>query len=256
MGGVDRAKPAILASYIQDREWETFCDDIDAALKPVARALKFIWLAFGVSFLSFIVTGIVIFSSFGSGFSGGHHNGGFNFDDDFFNRGRRTSSSPMIIITPFVIMGPVMGLVFLSFINVAWKSSKANEEMGRVCKEISDRQPRLSFHVRYERFYYNNYHNNFGNEHSDSHHGSSNYRTDQYIEVSVNENPDVEAPAPYAEPELSWRPVPVMPTAPYAETAVAVSASTKDRLNDLEKARHLLTAEEYDRKRADILSSI
>lgn len=235
--GVDRSKPALLSSYMQDHEWERFCDGIDAALRPVALGMKVASASVGATFLATVVVGMKSFTSFSKGFGEPP-----SFDDDGF--GFKPPSFDDDGGVSFVVPAAFMGVTMLSFGFAAFKAGQSREEMNRVCREVSARHPRLSFHVRYERIWdgYRSFgsHDRYGRPVDDRTHGQrANYRTEQYIEVSIDGAATAEA--------VGYVPSSA-PSAP--------PATLEARLGDLEMARHLLTADEYDKRRADILTPV
>jgi len=213
--GIDRAKPSILNPYMQDHEWEAFCDDIDAAMESVAKAMKCAMIFFGMTFATFCLVFLITFVV------------GFLL---------RSFITGAFFVLPVVSMFLAIG----SILNAAAKSSKALGDMNRICKEASDRHPSLTFRVRYERYHYGYSFRTSGRRHPRT-------QTDHYIEVSVAE----EAVVPTVQAV-------VLPTEPISASAVeeGTAQTAQERMNDLESVKHLLSDEEYERKRAEIIASI
>jgi hypothetical protein len=220
--GIDRSKPSILNPYMQDREWEAFCDDIDTAIESVAKAMKCAMIFFGIAFASIA---LVILVSFVVGFS----------------------SSTAIFVVP-----ASMVIAVCSVINAAAKSSKALGDMNRICKEASDRHPSLTFRFKFEEYHY-------GPSAIYSFRSSGRRRprtqTDHYIEVSLDEETVVPTAVPTAVPTVEAI---VLPSEPISASASegGTAQTAQDRMNALESVKHLLSEEEYERKRAEIIASI
>jgi len=142
-----------------------------------------------------------------------------------------------IVAVAFVLPVVTMFIAVFSFGNAFWKHSKACGDMNTICKEASDRHPSLTFRVKFERYYY-------GYSFSNS---RVRHKTDHYIQVSVDGNEDVENVVPAAQAI-------VLPSEP--TSALEGEATAQQRLKDLESAKHLLSKQEYERKRSDIIASI
>lgn len=207
---------------MSDYEWEEFCEEIDTAMKPANRIMMISLGFFGLVFITFIISFIVTFVSFGSG-------------DPFSN------NTPSFVI--FALPAAMIGVCMLLFCYAAVVSTKARGEIQSVCTSTSQRQPRLSFHVRYERSY-SSYHSH---HHHGHHHHSS--RTTQYIEVSIDQN-QVTIPIGTATE------ADIMLGTTNVTTSTGAGTSAADRLAELENVRHLLSPAEYDAKRAEIVSQL
>lgn len=255
--GIDRTKPAILDPYMPVNDWNTFCDEIDQALHPMAIAMKIVMVAFGLSFVSVLLVVVTGFLSFG------------NFD--------ATISPFTFMFIPFIFMLLAMGAMCYQM----YRAHTTLSEIQKICAETSQRQPNLSFHVRYEYRYSHSY-NYYGRRpnyvygHHHAHHYNphghhSHARTTNYIEVSINTTGDVAT----GEAEIAVEPavatpvvvdkvdpiyVPATATAPvedpYSTLESGTKKSAKQRLEDLEKTKDLLTDEEYKEKRKEILADL
>lgn len=227
--GIDRTKPAIMDPYMPDDQWNTFCDDVDNSLRPIKEALKIHSIGFKLTPVIFLIFMII---SFVTVFSGG----GFSIFILF-----------IIPIVFFLATAATSRHLFHSM-------SKIKTELERICKNTSDKQPFLSFHIRYEmhpRYYMNSY---------NSSHNGSNYHTTQYIEVLINDqniNMDPEIVIPEATVVSATN---IEPSAPYVDDLEAAenkkNNTPEERLQTLEQMKHLLTQKEYENKRAEILSEI
>jgi hypothetical protein len=141
--------------------------------------------------------------------------------------------------------------------------SKISTGLRKVCDETSSRHAGISFHVRYETRFWG-----YGGGYNDNVH----VQTHEYIEVYVsnaartntyNNNNDV-IPTVNA---VSATPPPVqayvvgVPTAPpkaevIQSATIVAKKSPEERMRELEGMKSLLTEEEYQRKRAEILSDV
>jgi len=179
---IDRVRPSIMDPYMQDYEWNKFCDDIDEAMLPMLRSRH-------SSILVFLLT--VVFILIG------------------------LSTTDIIDIPMGMTMLIPMSMVFC-FVCVAFcqyrQTNQISTEVTRICKEASDLQPRLSF------------------------------VTTKYIEVMVNGTVDAVQPTAYLVNEDTYM----------GETG----QTPQERLANLEKIRNVISREEYDQKRSDILASV
>ena len=119
-------------------------------------------------------------------------------------------------------------------------------EVEAVCEDISKQYSALSFHVRFEYFVYRRYggYNSYGNNHTTYHHGGTSTHTTNFIEVNIA---DVEARG-----DMGIASAPPLVTA----SVVGGAERTAERLAELDNIRGMLSDEEYDRKRKEILDSL
>ena len=225
--------------------WNSFCEKMDEALKPIQKAKKVMVVGIGstmaaalvlivVGFVSFAVLGSKSVSSFGS------------------------SPSPALGMIPFGI-----GMLLMiagscgSSVYASRKSGEARNEMKKVCEETSAMHPGISFHIRdqmvfmgYSRRNYGNNNNGYGGYNSGY---DANYSHTNYIEVYVT---DGTAPAATTATGV-YIPPTSMPSAPPVVAAVAEGIkSPQERMRELEGMRSMLTEDEYQAKRAEILSDV
>ena len=230
--GIDRTMPAIMDPYMQDFEWKLFCDEIDAALRPVNMAQQLSLGFFGLTFVTFFIVMIVGFASFANDF------GEFPDTEDSDN-----GSVAVLFVLPAAMI--FLGMAFTCF--AGYKSSQALTSIQDICKDTSDRQPRLSFHVRYERTYFRSYsgmgHHDHGVGH---HHGHVRSHTTQYIEVSINQN---------TSPLATHVPVATQ-NGNGGAVGNTTGYTTAERLAELDKVRNILSPEEYENKRAEIIADL
>uniref|UniRef100_A0A7S1BK59 Uncharacterized protein n=1 Tax=Corethron hystrix TaxID=216773 RepID=A0A7S1BK59_9STRA len=231
---IGRTKPAIIDHYMSGTEWTEFCDDIDEALEPLNRASKYSTIAFFVAFVSAIISmiffAITIFSKqkdLMPSFDGTSFDDNFgSFDDDF--------GPPRGIFYGFGIIFVTVIISVAFTCNTGYKWQKSSEDIEEICAETSERQPRLSFHVRFERYY------TFHGDEAKSH-------VNQYIEVLINQqgmHTELEPVAPYAPA-----------SSPYVVAAIP-DDTVQQRLKELEEVKHLLTEIEYSDKRTEILTDL
>jgi len=121
-GGIDQTKPAILQPYLQDREWEKFCSEIDAALEPANTAKKFSIGIFGVTFIILLGVMLTAFLSM-------------------------SPAGPPIFVLPAIMV--VVAIISFACSSCVMRAVKV--KMQKICQSISHSHPQLSFHVRFER---------------------------------------------------------------------------------------------------------
>lgn len=129
----------------------------------------------------------------------------------------------------FAIPAGMMAVTLLTFLFAAAKGKTVQSNIQRVCDEISDKKTDLNFHVRYEGHY---------------RHGDIRSRGTQYIEVSTGGATTTDTSPAGMLAQLE------------ALTKTNNPASAADRLAELDKMKDMLTEEEYNKKRTDILSAV
>uniref|UniRef100_A0A7S2E7T8 Uncharacterized protein n=1 Tax=Trieres chinensis TaxID=1514140 RepID=A0A7S2E7T8_TRICV len=224
---VSRTQPAILNEHISTFAWNQFCDKIDQELHPMNKIRKVAGLMSCTCFAVFIIAPLAtMISTFAS-------------TDPFSGR------QPNIIA---FILGPLIAMVGLIATQVIAmkKANQVIEGVKRVCDEVSKQQPRLSFHVRFERHYYHRQHDNRTGSH-----------TTNYIEVIVAGGGAV----PLGTADMSALPYATNVTSnlgvPVVTSSVAVpDRSPAERLANLEEMKPHLSEQEYAAKRNDILNSV
>lgn len=248
---VARAMPAILEGRLSSSQWNKFCDDLDTALKPAAKMRKIMLGGMIVLPILFIVFGAASFITFVIQSQ--------NSFDDFPNNG----GSPNVLGSfIFLIIGAVV--MFAGFgilMCVAVKSRNSiSAGMRKVCDETSARHPGVSFHVRYEsRLWssggYGYYDDGYGHHH---HHNNVHVSTTEYIEVYVADaatNNNLQVPlvtatvAPSVPPKTYYDPEAALGSGEQKKTPA-------ERMRELEQMKGLLSDEEYQRKRAEIMSDV
>jgi len=259
---ISRSMPAVMEGRLNDFAWKSFCDKMDDALKPIAEAKKI--MAFGIGgtmmiSLIFIIVGFVTFGALAS--------------KSVSSFGESTTS-PMVGFGLFgagmVLM--IVGIVASSFY-ASSKSGEARNKMKKVCEETSAMHPGISFHIRDEmRFmgYNNRYGNNgYNNGYGNGYNSNVQVSNTNYIEVYVTEGTAGEANITqgyYAPSSVPSAPVMavaevdivVKPSAPVmavAEVGCGVK-NPEERMRELGKMKDILTEDEYQAKRAEILSDV
>lgn len=253
---VSRTMPAILSSStISTIEWNTFCDQLDMALKPATTMKKVMMGSMFILPVIFIVFAVTSFASFSSG------GGGLGFVG--------------FIIGAVVMFG---GFALMAFVMMSART-KISSGLRKVCDEKSAKHPDVSFHVRYEtRLWGNGYgYGGGGGGYGGGYYGGNNdvhVSTTEYIEVYVNNTaantttttiPTVNAVS--ATPAVQAYVVGVPSAPPKADIVdpeIPVvggggqqkKRSAEERMRELEGMKSLLTEEEYQRKRAEILSDV
>ena len=253
---VSRTMPAILSSStISTIEWNTFCDQLDMALKPAATMKKVMMGSMFILPVIFIIFAVTSFASFSSG---GSSLGFVGF-----------------IIGAVVMFG---GFALMAFVMMSART-KISSGLRKVCDETSAKHPDVSFHVRYEtRLWGNGY--GYGGGYGGGYYGGNNdvhVSTTEYIEVYVNNTaannttattttiPTVNAVS--ATPAVQAYVVGVPSAPPKADIVdpeIPVvggegqqkKRSAEERMRELDGMKSLLTEEEYQRKRAEILSDV
>ena len=138
-------------------------------------------------------------------------------------------------------------LVFLGgFASVCFSAAatrKMSEGLRKVCDDASTMHPDISFHVRYEHYIWGS-------------RRDANVSTTNYIEVYVSNNASAAAPIVqgYVAPSA-----PALSAVAVVEPDIDVEGGKKtpaERMDDLDQMRGLLTDDEYQAKRAEILSDV
>jgi len=224
---LSRTQPAALSPHMSGTAWTSFCDQIDIALEPldkvkhIARVGTFAFLA---GFLCFMIIPFVGLAT-----------------SDPWSGGSTSPTFLIFLLGPLILMIGMMG-------TQCWAASRgraAMREVEAVCEDISKQYSALSFHVRFEYIVYGRYggYNHYSNSHN---YRSTNThtRTTNYIEVNVA---DVESRG-----DMGIASAPPLVTA----SVLGTEKSAAERLVELDNIRGMLSDEEYDRKRKEILDSL
>jgi hypothetical protein len=261
---VARAMPAVLEGRLTDSQWNKFCDDLDEALKPAAKMRKIFLVGMIALPIIFITLGAISFITFAMSSK--------KQFDNFPNNNYDPPHNDFLGSFIFFIIGGIVlfaGFGILTCVGIRSKNS-ISTGLRKVCDETSARHPGVSFHVRYEsRLWTSGYggHHGFHGHHYDDfghhhhHHQHVHVSTTEYIEVYVagaTNNNVVPAAVAQAIPV----PVPSAPPASYdPEVALGGGGGEKkksagERMRELDRMKGLLTEEEYQRKRAEIMSDV
>lgn len=171
------------------------------------------------------------------------------------------STSPILGMIPFGV-GMVLMIVGIvgSTCYASSKSGEARNKMKKVCEETSAMHPGISFHIRDEmRFMgYNGYGNDYNNDGYNNGYGNgynSNVQVSNtnYIEVYVTEV--TAGAANITQGYYAPSSVPSAPVIAVAEADIGIK-SPEERMRELGKMRDILTEDEYQVKRAEILSDV
>jgi len=225
---LSRTQPAALSHQMSTTAWNSFCDQIDAALEPldkvkhIARVGTFVFFA---GFLCFMVLPFVSFAT-----------------TDPWSGGSSSPTFLLFLIGPLILMVGMMG-------TQCWAASRgraAMREVETVCEDISKQYSALSFHIRFEYIVYRRYGGYYaGNNYNHHHHRGTSTHTTNYIEVNIA---DVESRGDMG-----------IASAPPLVTASLVGGTEKsaaERLSELDNIRGMLSEDEYERKRKEILDSL
>ena len=217
-GSIDQTKPAILQPYLQDREWEKFCSEIDAALEPANTAKKISIGIFGVTFI--ILLGVML-SAFLS----------------------MSPAGPPIFVLPAIMV--VVAIISFACSSCVMRAVKV--KMQKICQSISHSHPQLSFHVCFER------HSGGHNQSyatrttqyiavSINNTGNNNVPNNNNNNNTGNNNHNTEIPMAQADA--------------ICVADSTAHASPAERLAELDKMKYSLTTGEFETKRAQILDSV
>ena len=230
---VSRVEPAALSQHMSSTAWNSFADQIDAALEPldkikhIARVATFVFIA---GFLCFMILPFVSFAT-----------------SDPWSGSSTGPTFLLFLIGPLILMGGMVATQCFA----ASRGRAAMREVEAVCEDISKQYSALSFHVRFEYFVYRRYggYNSYGNNHTTYHHGGTSSYTTNYIEVNIA---DVEARG-VTRGDMGIASAPPLIT---ASVVGGAERSAAERLAELDNIRGMLSDEEYDRKRKEILDSL
>jgi len=251
---VSRAQPAILSGLVTDEQWNSFCERCDAALKPI-EVVKNVNLAFllisAILLLVMLIGGLVLLADASNFYKN-------NSDERFWIF--------MLTTAGFIVIGGIAVTV--------WGKKKAFEvraALRRVCDDVSAEHPHVSFHVKFEAFTLFR-----GRE--------ANTMVLNYIEVNIKDPEggggagpqvvvNINTPGATTEvedaqtEEAATTAVPVVKGMVIPEQAVdneedcgndnaEESRTAAERLAQLEGLKGILTEEEYNEKRKEILATV
>ena len=244
---------AILIGRMNQFAWNSFCEKMDEALSPIQKAKKVMVVGVGSTMALGLLLIIISFVSFGVLANKSMS----SMSNDPWSDGGSSSLSPALGMIPFVIGGVLMVAGTCgSSVYASRKSGEARNAMKKVCEETSAMHPGISFHIRDQMVFMGysrrNYNNNNGYGYNSGY--DANYSHTNYIEVYVT---DGTTPAAATTATGVYIPPTSMPSAPPVVMAeVEGVKSPQERMRELEGMRPMLTEDEYQAKRAEILSDV
>ena len=235
---IDRTMPAILHGHMNSKDWTDFCNQHDEAAVPSvgSRSCKaFPKIPFVLVFLAAIITIIL------------------SVRREFTRDPWSSSFSFGIPIGMFLLFVTFVASIICFGIVASRESEKLISALKRLCEETSNKQSSLTFHFKSETFL-----------NPSSLNDSHRLRTvdKYYIEVFIAETTVDAAPmTSYYDPEIANPSAPICIAATAYVPGLALSSSeashpAADRLQELEKIKHLLTETEYAQKRDDIIAAV
>lgn len=256
--------PAILNGRLTDTQWTQFCDELDTELKPAVKMRKILIAGMILLPAVFIVMVVLSFISFSQAAKKQHD----NFPTPSFNddQWRQPPDNDFMGSFIYFIIGGVVLFVGFGILILVMTMSKNSISSGlrKVCDKYSAQHPGISFHVRYEQRLWTSggYHS-----HHHGHHRNVHVSTTEYIEVYVasdmatTDNNVVGGGEPSVVAQAF--PIPSAPMAGSDDPEVALGGSSDEqkptaaqRMRELDRMKGLLTEEEYQRKRAEIMSDV
>ncbi len=224
---IDRKFPGILNGRMSEFEWTSFCDNVDRAIAPIGplkTQLSRGAMRGGVLMFAFFAVIAVLVTT------------------------RVLSDKIHMILPPLFIVFMIVPTVlsFRRFKLVAVQLSKIMADLEAVCQAESDKRSDVSFHVRAESYQTS----------------SKRSSTINYIECSVGNAGTGGLSAMEAGLGGAINPpvaTPVVGGSSMFESLsgnVSTQQNAAQRLADLEGIKALITEEEYDTKRKEILDSL
>lgn len=228
---IDRTFPGILSGKISDGEWNAFCEQIDKAVEPIGAMMKSMMKNTCILMVAvFVVFGITVAITRMTG-----------------DKGR--------IYGPVVFVTCGMILPFYFFAQQARKvraeGMKIEAEVVSILTAETNKRVEVSFHLRKDPYSTGSGENRTSRVHS-------------YIECSVGTGTGTEGGASMMEQGLVPTATEVVaPATTSIFSSLAGSSagagsgpSAAQRLQDLEGIKALISAEEYNAKKKDILDSV
>ena len=171
------------------------------------------------------------------------------------------SANPVIGMIPF---GLGMLLMILGTVGsscyAASKSGEARNKMKKVCEETSALHQGISFHIRDEMRFMGYRGGSYNNGYNNNGYNTGGYRSNNvdvlntnYIEVYVAEAGEATPAQGYFGPVST---IPRAPVLAVVEEANTNAKTPEERMRELQKMKGMLTEDEYQAKRAEILSDV
>jgi hypothetical protein len=231
---ISHAMPAIVGGFIDPNDWEIFCNKLDVTLEPM-QAVKNIQLCLVIGGISTIV---IFFIWACVSYANLENNSSSNEYDSWWIY--------IVVIGGLLIFVPL----FLKLYSTQ-KTHAIKNALKRVCDEESSKYPQMTFQLRFETFL------GFGKGNSKN---NVNARTFNYLEVIVAMTAMPQKPVAgqfMGVTQQVFTPVIQVPSAQEGDVEVGGgSRSAAERLADLENIRGVLSAEQYEQKKQQILDSL
>ena len=226
---IDRTFPGILSGKISDGEWNAFCEQIDKAVEPIGAMTKSMMKNVGIlmaaSFVGFGITAAIFTMTGDKGF----------------------------IYGPVFFVTCVMTLPFYFFAQQARKMQaegmKIEGEVVSILTAETNKRAEVSFHLRKDPYSTGSGENRTSRVHS-------------YIECSVGTGTGGDASmmeqglVPTATAVVAPPTTSIFSSLAGSSAGAGSGPSTAQRLQDLEGIKALISAEEYNAKKKEILDSI
>jgi hypothetical protein len=240
--GIDRTFPAIMNGRMSEHEWELFCDQVDQHIVPLNKLRYLLMGGIFAVFAAFILVMTILMNDFDNSSS---------------------SNSPFVFF--LIPLGLMIGLVVLSCY-VSSVARVALDKVRQVCEAASRDNPKVSLHLRDDRLVVGGYYAGSG----------SYYRTyhNIYIEASLSEInvvpivtsgqrsrvdvvPITDLEAGYPDSASSCTNIPLAHATHMRSTNESnINTSVEQRMEKLHGIKHLLSTQEYEEKRDEILAGI
>ena len=223
---IDRTLPSLLKPHLENNEWQSFCDEIDSSLATLNRAFQSFQCCIRTGFAISVVI-VVLYIVLVQALSVLREESFFFILPVFF----------ILIVSKFVMI-----------YNIGKTLSQAHSSIEVACDEMSLKKPSLSFILRHSPAKVG-----WG--------GLQKGRVDNFVQATVNSHIEVVVKVDIAEvpvddiDELQATSSGIPEVIAYTILNTTASGA-EDRLEVLERIRHLLTDTEYQDKRAEILSAV
>ena len=219
---LDRSYPAILNGHYSESQFNLFCDKVDAVIQenvvPFKRSMMiFRTWSFVIPMIFMLVINFVVFRDLS-----------------------RVSMNPVMIpgiIIPFMFV--FVAGIFWYTRKVRQMSETVNSKVGVVCEEASRESSSVSFHLRQPQV--------IGAVSSNTSNGTTRIYSQGHIEVVVagGGTSETVSAVPFGTS-----------TDPYASMASTSGSSPAVRLAQLDAMKHLMSDEESEKKREEVISSV
>ena len=224
--GIDPTMPAILRAGggVHEMEWRAFCDQISTKLEPLNKLQRKFQILIGLFVVAFIAVMITFALVVPKSIMSSDMTSEVGFDGPQY-------LVLVLFLVPFLLMMGMIGVGCYVSKNV----QETYKSIHEVCVEASKNNPLVSYHFRNDLIV-------TGYSPATQTHNTA---RNVYIEVSISDQTLNHSPTSYL-------------TAGYPTvTSHTLGTDTPaERLEKLENMKHLLSIQEYDAKRADILAAV